>query len=495
MAVRAVVLFLGIGLAVPGHGQDDAVPKSEAALVRAVRALNTPDGSRCLLLATPGPPIVHWVIFTPCGASEDPEGLEGLAVAVARASMAGTANLGSRNRATEADVLARVDENERKRALLQRAGRALPQELLNSLSHDASQAEAVADRLAWERALRQAPALASRLSQTFDGTFLHLCLPVEALGRVAALLHARREEPILRGIHDELRAVRTEMLARAAADPWTPLRDEVRSLAYGATPRGRASITQSEALRPLSRGQALETFVRTQRPDRSTHVLVGGFDAEAIADALVRGFATTKLTDEPLASPAIPNEPRGARSSQLRGSALAAMTIGLRVPAAADPDALAIATAWLAGGEDSFVARWLNTEGVRPSTLRGTYPFTAPAAGALVLLEVAVDAAEPEQVQRMFDMVDAALVAAHKGTPLAHELRLARALLIAERAASCANPDGLATFLAVRTASWAIPPERLLRPLEAVSDATVTEVLHQLLAPHRRVRVTQERLR
>src|SRR4030095_10819004 len=98
-------------------------------------------GSRCILLPTQGPPLVNWVVLTPAGPAEDPEGLEGLAVAVARASMAGTTRVGSRNRATEEDLLARLDESERKKAVLQRAGQQVPKELLNSLRTDTKQAE------------------------------------------------------------------------------------------------------------------------------------------------------------------------------------------------------------------------------------------------------------------------------------------------------------------------------------------------------------------
>ncbi len=469
---------------------------AQAEPLPALRVLNTPDGSRCILLPTAGPPIVHWVVFTPAGPADDPEGLEGLAVAVARASMAGTTRVGSRNRATEEELLARVEENERKKAVLQRAGRDLPTELLNSLRTDASQAESVADRLAWERALRQAPACASRLSRTADGTLLHLCTPVEAIGRVAALLLARREEPILRGIHDELRAVRTDLVARAAQDPWTALRDEVRSLAYGALPAARASITDVEGFRPLSRAQALETFVRTQRPDRSVHVLVGGFEVEAVADTLVRAFAATSLTVDAFAPARVAPEPRGERNSRLLGGEVSGIALGLRVPATADPNAVAVAVTWLANGDDSFLARWLNTQGLRTGTLRGSYPFPSTVAGALVLLEIALDdrdAYEGERVQRLFAEVDAGLRAALKQPPLPQELSLARAYLAAERATLCAAPDRLATFIAIACSSLGVEPEDVQRSIDTVEDGAVIEVLSQLLAPERRVRVTQER--
>ena len=78
VAWPAVVMLAGLSSALPLAGQ--RAPTEDPP-----RVLTTPDGSRCILLPTAGPPIVNWVVFTPAGPLEDPEGLEGLAVAVARA--------------------------------------------------------------------------------------------------------------------------------------------------------------------------------------------------------------------------------------------------------------------------------------------------------------------------------------------------------------------------------------------------------------------------
>jgi predicted Zn-dependent peptidase len=458
------------------------------------RALTTPDGDRFLLLPTGGPAVVHWVVVTPAGPTEDPEGLDGLAVAVARAAMAGTASVGSRNRATESDLLVRVEENERRRALLQGAGQELPESLLRSLSIDASQAVAVADRLAWERSLRQLPAMPSHLSRTADATLLSLCAPADAVGKVASLLLLRREEPILRGIFDELRGVRAE-LAAAAADPWTPLRDEVRALAYGAHPAGRPSVTSVDGFRPLARAQALDTFVRTQRPERAVHVLTGGFEVEPVVEILVSAFAASALSAEPYV-PAAPPPPPRARTSRLTDGALAGIAVGLHVPADTDPDAVALAMTWLAGGDESFVSRWLFAQQVRAGSVGHAYPFGAAGNGALALVEVAAeerDAEDRTRTEKLFAEVDAALDAARAGTPLPQELATARATLLAEMTAHRVSPDRLALFLAIRCGLLGMSPANALRRIEAVSDAQVQEVLRRLLSPERRVRVTQER--
>lgn len=461
-----------------------------------MRELTTPDGSRFVLLPTAGaPPVVHWVLLTPAGTSEDPEGLDGLSIAVARASMAGTTRVGSRNRASEEDLLARIDENERRRTLLRGAGQQVPEALLNSLRADASQADSVADRLAWERSLRQVPASPSRLQRTPFATLLQLSAPADAVGRVAALLLARREEPILRGIHDELRGVRRELAAEAVDDAWTPLRDEVRSLAFGSHSAGRPSVTEVEGFQPLGRPQALEVFERTQRPERSLHVLTGGFDAEALTEVLVQSFAASMLSAEPFVQPQPPPEPR-ARTSRLTDGAITGIAIGLRVPDDADPDAVALAITWLAGGEESFLARRLFAQGVRTVGLRATYPFGGLGSAALALVEVGADPRDSddrERAQRLFAEVDAALATVATDPPLPAELAAARSLLSADRATQCVAPDRLAVFLALRRAWFGLTPQRALRPLEAVDDAAVTATLRRVLAPERRVRVTQEK--
>jgi len=459
-----------------------------------MRVLTAPDGDRFLLLPIAGaPPVVHWVIVTPAGPAEDPDGLEGLAVAVARASLAGTTRVGTRDRATEIEILARIEEGERRRTLLRGAGQAVPEALLDRLRTDVAQANVVADGLAWERALRRLPASPSRLLRMPHATLLQLSTPTESVGRLVALLLARREEPILRGIHDELRGVRAELVAAAAGDAWTALRDEVRSLAYGAHPAGRQSLVDVEPSRPLARTQALEVFARTQRPERTQHVLVGGFDAEAVAEVLVAGFAASVLSAEPFAPAPPPPEPR-PRTSRLTTVGAAGIAVACRVPDGADPDAVALASRWLAQGDESFLARWLFARGVRVGALRSSYPYGMPADGALVSIEVGPadrDAADPVRVRRLFDEVDAALAAAAAKAPLPEELALTRAHLGAERAAQVVAPDLLATYVAMRCAQG-LPPQRALRALDGVSDEAVAEVLRGLLVPERMVRVTRE---
>ena len=53
------------------------------------------DGTRFVLIPTPGAPLVHWSVATPVGAAVDPADAPGLAEAAALASMRGTWSFGS----------------------------------------------------------------------------------------------------------------------------------------------------------------------------------------------------------------------------------------------------------------------------------------------------------------------------------------------------------------------------------------------------------------
>lgn len=477
--------------------QEPAAPAASArdAVAPGQRVVRTPDGSRFLLHPTGGPDVVFWVMVSPAGPREDREGLEGLAAAVARASMSGTTRVGSRNRATENDLLARVEEHERRTAVLRRAGQAIPDELLNDLRQDAGQADAIADRLAWERSLRLAPADGSQLTLRHDAVLLQLAMPVESLHRVAALVAVRREEPVLRGVHDELRAVRFDAAQAAAAEPWSPLRDEIRALAYRAHAYARAGLTDPFAHEPLTRAEALAVFRQTQRPDRVLHVLTGGFDPDVVVPQLNRAFATTALCAEPVPAERPAGLLRGERTSEVDPGRQAGVAVAYQPPPGADPDVAAVLAEWLAGGEESYLSRALFARGVRPAVVQATYPFPGVHA-PLLLVEVqleAADAKDQTRARRVFAEIDAALAEATKQPLSREELAVARGRLAAARAQRSAGPDLLAVSLAERWGLLGLSPAHAVRPIDQVTDAQVRELLQVTIVRDRRVRVTQER--
>lgn len=457
------------------------------------RIVTTPDGCRFLLYPTGGPPVVSWVVRTPAGPVEERDGEEGLAFAVARAAMAGTGAIGSIDRAAEQDLLQRLDADEMRAMQLALAGQPPPPDLLAALASHRSAAVKVADPLAFERALRAAPAGASRLSQSPQAILLHLELPIEAVARVADLLVARREGAVLRGLYDEWRGVRVELAAANAADTWAAARDEVRWLAYRGHALGRPALGAAPA--PTSRARAHEVFARTHRPERSRHVLVGGFDADAIEAVLMSAFSRSALPTDPLPLPPAIAPPRGELTGRILGGAFAGMAVACRTAPDSSTAAVSLAATWLADGDGSFLARTLRAKGLGVEEVRVTHPFPAASAAPFVLIEVRADARQGSDAgrrQALVTGVDVALNLAASATPTAAELSVVRARLGAHRLRQVRSHGGLATRLALHWEDDVADPLAALVPFEAQTDAMVLAALRGMLHRDRRVRVTQE---
>ncbi len=463
-----------------------------AAQVASPRVVTTPDGSRFLLYPTGGPPVLSWVMRTPAGPAEERDGEQGLAFAVARAAMAGTTTLGSIDGAAEQDLLQRWDADEQRLAQITLAGQAVPSELTAAIDAHRSAAGKLADPLAFERALRAAPCRASHLSQTPQAMLLHLELAVEAVARVADLLVARREDAVLRGLHDELRAVRAELARANASDEWAPARDEMRWLAYRGHPLGRPSLGVAHV--PVGRARAREVFATTHRPERTRHVLVGGFDPDAVAAALMAAFAHSDLPQDPLPlAPAIA-DPRGEVTGRIAGGSFAGLAVAYRTPPGADAAAVALAATWLADGEASFLARTLRANGIGAAAVTVTHPFPAASAAPFVLIEVRADARQSRDAatqQALVVGVDTALSAASRTPPTAAELVDVRARLTARHGQRLRNPATLATHLALLWDDGVTDPHLVAAP-DAPNDAAVIATLKGMLVRDRRVRVTQE---
>lgn len=491
---RVAALFgLAIATQTLATQQNSPTSSGPASTSSAPRIVTTPDGSRFLLYATGGPPVVSWVVRTPAGPVEERDGEEGLAFAVARASMAGTGTIGSIDRAAEQDLLQRLDADEMRAMQLALAGQPPAPDLVAALASHRAAAAKVADPLGFERALRAAPAGASRLSQSPQAILLHLELPIEAVARVADLLVARREGAVLRGLYDEWRAVRVELVAANAVDPWAAARDEVRWLAYRGHPLGRPALSAAPA--PTSRARAHEVFARTHRPERSRHVLVGGFDPNAIEAVLMSAFARSDLPTDPLPLPPTIAPPRGELTGRILGGAFAGLAVACRTAPDSPTAAVSLAATWLADGDGSFLARTLRAKGLGVDEVRVTHPFPAASTAPFVLIEVRADARQGSDAgrrQALVTGVDVALASAASVTPTAAELSVVRARLGAHRLRQVRSPGGLATRLALHWEDDVADPLGALTPYEAQTDAMVIAALRGMLDRDRRVRVTQE---
>jgi hypothetical protein len=412
------------------------------------------DGSRFLLIPVEGPPVVHWAMATPTGPVEDPPGLDGLALAVARASLHGTWSLGSVDPAKERAALEAVD------AAARVGG--------SALAEAEAAAATLADRNAFSRVLVAAPALGVALSDRGACAVLTLATTVDAIGRVAALLVERRERAALRGLLEEWRTTVEGLRRRYDQDPMAPLRAEAMALVYPGHPLGRAGARPTSDALP-DRAVAMQVWQRTQRPERTVHVLVGGFRAAAVRAELERAFSVVPVQPPPPPSIA-PRPPAAARRSEVPGADRAALA-AFRLPGGEDADTVAVAQHWLGSGPDAFFATELGRRGIAAQARCSVVHPGAGAAGVL-LVELQAPAATGDLGVLVLELCAAAAARAPTAIDLsaAHERARAR---FYERAGS---PPGLAAALAEAA---------LLRPGLAPSAPARTppapETVHGLL--------------
>lgn len=454
-----------------------------------VRALRTPDGCRVLLLPTGGPPVVHWVVATPAGVTEDPAGLEGLAHAVARAALAGTRRLGTLDPVREAELARRLEQLELRAGRLERAGRSLPADLQAALAGVRRRLRRVVDPMAFERALCEAPGLRVVRHETPEASLLQLTTSVGGLGRTAARLLEMRERAALRDVHSHLRQIREAARAARRADVLADLRREALALAFLGHPLERVYATILPA-EPLEMDAARETWARTHHPTRTLHVLVGGFDPDTAQDVLRRVFAETSLP----APAAVPLPPlavgRGERRVTRPAGRPAAAVLAYPVPAGVDPFALQVLVAWL-GGEDGFLDRELQRAGHPDVVLRVRAPYPSRQAG-LLLVEVLEPVNPATAGEPLGAAVRKALDRAVARGPEPSELTLAFGRAAAERARAAAGPADLALDLAVRHLLEQTQPADLLRPPTPPDAAALRALAKRLMAPENRISVVRE---
>lgn len=420
----APLILLGAAALLPG------APAQSGGAV----SFRTADGSRFVLLPTLGPPLVHWAVATPAGALEDPAGLEGLAVACARASLNGTWRTGSRDPAAERAALEQADAAAR--AARTAAGSAGD----DGVAAARAAAAALSDPQAFRRVLAGAPALDLTLTESPWSTVLSLTTTVDGLARVAELLLERREDGALRGLAEAWAVTIEARRPAAAADPMEPLRAEAISLAFPGHPLGRTGERPAASAAP-DRATALQVWQRTQRPDRSVHVLIGAFQVETVRPLLERTFASTAL-QEPVPPLPAPRHLPASRRSSVPGTDRGAV-VALRLPAGAEPAVAACAASWLGPGPNTLLTRELARRGVTAAA-RASVVLPGQGLPGLLLLELWRAPAGVDAAALGLELIG---VAAQRA-PEPVDLGRAHAALMAEHEARTRSPRARAATAA-----------------------------------------------
>lgn len=433
----------------------------------------TGDGSRFVLVPTSGAALVQWVIATPASSSDEPQGMNSLNLANAMASLRGTWTTGSRNAEAEAKALDELDAA----LAAQFAARGGPEAMRGKAEENLLRARAAAavlcDPLAFRRKLAGAPA-ADVTVQIAPGTLLFCCTTtIAGVERVADLLVERREQCALRGLDAEYEALQAAAIARWDADPMSPLRDEALALAFAGHPLAHIATRPGTAV--PDRDLAEATWRRTQRPDRSVHVLCGNFDPAQVRPVLERAFAATALRDA--APPAVPPPPapRAIRHSTVPGGNDAGCAVGWRLSGREDADVLAAAARWLGAGESAWLQRQLRARGRAGAEVVCRAHWPDPSGPGLFLIEVR----QPGDAAGLADLVLKLFAEAAKTAPDGDLAAAMQREALRQRAREFENPMQRAQRLATQLLLH--PDLQVPRPLPApVAPKAISELLGSL---------------
>ncbi len=432
-----------------------------------------PDGTPFVLIADASVPQVHWAIASPLDVADEPPGFEGLAWTTLRMSLFGTWTFGSLDVAKERDALAQLDAAWQQ--LLREPG---DPKGLDTLRQRDERATALADLTAFPRVLATAPAYQPEVLQRGSaGVFVLTTLP-RAIGDVARLLVDRRDQQALRELPRTWLTTYTERSRLFALDRARAVHAEVIALSMPDHPASRIAEPPSSAA--PQRAQAQAVWNATQRPERTVHVLVGDFDANAVKTVLVEAFGKCSLPPAPPPRAATLRPLAGARRSTVNGVATPTLAIGWILPAVDDRFALAAALQWLAGGSDSVLGRELQRLGRTGAEVRATAPWPGGLDGAgLFMLEVR----DPGGVNGLADTLLAACRAAAAKLPDAESLQTVNAGLQREWRQRNREPRLAIVEAAAQALYWPRQPVVVEWP-EQIDGKAVQAVLARTFAGH-----------
>lgn len=436
----------------------------------AITTLTAPDGSTFVLVVDTSMPLVHWAIATP---ADDPVRLPGLALTTMRVSLNGTWYTGSMD--AEAERRALREQDDAYHAWFESPGSAA---LAETLARCTKEAERLGDTTAFHRVLASVPVHQPEIVDRFPACELVLTTVPAALADTARILVERREQPAFRDLQATWARTVLERAAAMNEEPNTALRAEILALAIPEHPFGRA-MERPASVAPR-RSEALATWQATQHPTRTVHVLIGGFDSEAVKATLQNVFATTSLPGNPSPIVGVPRGIGSMRRSVVTGMRVPTLAIAFLLPPITDHDTLAASARWLGDGPESHVGQELQRAGHTQAVVRCTAPWPPTRDGrSLLLLEVT----DPGGLRFSSDQVLQICSKAAANPPTTASLQAVLAAMQREWTALSDDPRRLACALAEMAFVWPGRPLRIDAP-DRIEAKAVQTLLGQVLAGH-----------
>ena len=455
----------------PATAPSTANQPPAATVPQAAVQFRAPDGTRFVLLPDPSASLVHWAVASPIDTADDPAGLEGLGAVTALASLGGTWRTGSLDAGRERQALAAQDE-----ALQALRSDSRDAGALQRLAASQATLQEVGDPMAFRRVLATLPTHDVEVVARDAAAVLQLTTLPEAIGAVGAMLVERREQQALRDLGRVLVAELAARQNRYDADPAAAVHTELLALALPDHPATRASerVGRSQP----RRAQALAVWQATQRPERTVHVLSGGFDPVPVRRTLEQVFATTNLPPTTAAAVATPQPPRSLRRSIVPGVRIPMVSCAWVLPANGNPFELDVAARWLGDGPSSWLARALAKSGRKTAQVTCRAPWPAAIGGNTLLL---VEVQDPAGIDGLVDLI---LQRCRSSTEQAPPMPELQAVLGAAQAHWTATSNDRRWFtqeVARQALLWPLQPPRTSVPT-AVDPGAIRKILATILA-------------
>lgn len=463
---RAAALLALAGLLLAGSAK-----AQDPAAADAPKLLTTPDGSRFVLIADASVPHVHWATATWTDGSCDPSHLPGLSRVVHQVSLHGTFRTGSIDPAAERAALQDLDA-----AWQQKLAKPDDDEAARLVLRGDEAAQRLADLRVFPRVLAALPAHHPQLLDRGPAAALVLTTLPAAIADVGTLLVERREDQALRGLPQAWMKDLLGRLREHAEQPFASIDTELLALVLPNHPFAR-QLEAPPFLAP-QRTDAIATWQRSQRPERTVHVLLGDFDTEAASRLLTATFAATSLPPwQPPPEPAL-RPLTGARRSQVTGMAKPMVSMAWVLPPITDRFVLETAVRWLADGPDSRIGLELQRRGRTGAAVSCRAPWP-PLPDGRSLLKIAIS--DPAGIEGAHDLVLAVAREAIATPPTPAQLRPTTAALQHEWRARTSDPRQLAIEIATEALRWPGQPPARGWP-DRVEPAALQDLLRRLFA-------------
>jgi len=399
-----------------------------AAPSQGARFFRADDGSSFLLVPVRSHS-VNWVSLNPSGPNEEPPQIPGLGLAVARASVFGSAG--------------------------QDQGGALT----------------------WEKTLRNTPASGSRVMQVADHVGISVTFAEKSLAVVARLLRIRITRDALLGVRQQLDHVQNTRSKRIRGIPHLGIMR--RTLASFEASRPLLAALAEHAKVEVSDAQIMAFYHRTCAPSRNLNVITGDLDLRKAERVLKAAFATAP-SNQGGRDPA-----QGAIAPQavMRKDAPDTLMLGCPIPANLDAKAmltLDLLVEYLAGDAHAYLPDHLRASGHPGVRVYARAPF--PTAGGILLISVTKPGATLSEDAMLTVHLEQALAKIATDEPDADRLDRAVASLQASRSAILQQPDGLATLIARRWARTGTPPVSGLAEETRISGVEVRALAKRVFA-------------